>query len=105
MVDRDSLTITWGIFEFDSNNFYGGRPHDSPSSSKDSWTSNTAREEDLTIIVQYLYIEVVVLLKTIVIIAKIQLWKVLVLFFPIRFCVVTSFYTEIDQIDHNKSFQ
>lgn len=78
--------------------------HNSPYNSESKRSENMARVEDSPITVHAPYLEVIAILKTMVIMTRIQLWRVLVPFFPARVRVVTTFYAKIDLVNHNESF-
>lgn len=73
MEEGQFSTIAWGVFEFNSENIYMNKDHGSPYNLESRWSKNVAREEDLLIIVRTSYLEVIAVLETHAIIARIQL--------------------------------
>lgn len=93
--------ITWADYEYNSDKVNVG----SPSGLEGGWTSNTAREEESLVTPRALFLEIIATIEeNVVVIVRIQLWRVLTPFFPVRVRVVTSFYTEIHINDRSKSF-
>lgn len=104
MGESRSSTIACRVFEFDFDDYYKTRHHTPSYNSKSKQSKNIAQEEDSKITICAPYLKVIVTLKIVVIVIQIQLWRVLVPFFPTRVRMLMTFYVETDLVDHNNSF-
>lgn len=99
--DLGSYKITRGVYEYDTNGILKG----SLESSNGGWSSQTTRDEESIVTPRALYLEIFATLEMVFVVIRLQLWRVLVPYFPIRICAIMAFYAKILIVDLVDSFK
>lgn len=103
MEEDNPSKISWGEFEYNSNDYQFEHKY-FPIGSEGGWTSHTTREEESTVTTRAQCLKIIVVLGTVIVIVKIQLWCILFPYFPIQVCAITVYYIELYLIDHRELF-